>query len=98
MGKLRLFYKKRITRQFVAMMVLALSLILIGAVAVLTSSVIILKNYESETVQMREKQELVAQIADHSNDIILRARGYYVYLTDFEYKQIFRRRSCWINL
>ncbi|MGG1636570.1 ATP-binding protein [Paenibacillus sp. NRS-1760] len=93
MGKLRLFYKKRITRQFVAMMVLALSLILIGAVAVLTISVIILKNYESETVQMREKQELVAQIADHSNDIILRARGYYVYLTEFEYKQIFSEKK-----
>ncbi|OMF38485.1 hypothetical protein BK133_02425 [Paenibacillus sp. FSL H8-0548] len=71
------------------MMVLSLTLILVGAVVVLWGTINIVKNYELETNQMREKQELVTQIADHSNEIILRARGYYVYLSDFEYEQIF---------
>ncbi|WP_139998927.1 ATP-binding protein [Paenibacillus paridis] len=93
MGKLQHYYKKSITRQFTSMMILALTLILVGAVFVLLSTVFILKDYEEETTELREKQELVSQIADHSNEIILRARGYYVYLSDFEYNQIFIEKT-----
>ncbi|NIK76761.1 signal transduction histidine kinase [Paenibacillus castaneae] len=89
MGKLRLFYNGRITRRFVSMMILALTLILIGAVFMLWSTISILTQYKNETDEIRHKQELVSQIADHSNEIILRARGYYVYLNDYEYNQIF---------
>lgn len=85
MGKLRRYLNKRITRQFVAMMMLSLSLILLGAVFVLVSAVLTLKNYTAETTLLRQKQELVSEIADHSNEVILRARGYYVYLSDYEY-------------
>jgi signal transduction histidine kinase/CheY-like chemotaxis protein/methyl-accepting chemotaxis protein len=92
-GRLRNYYKKSITRQFMSMMIFALSLILIGAIIVLLSTVSILQDYEAETTEMREKQELVTQIADHSNEIILRARGYYVYLSDFEFKQIFSEKK-----
>ncbi|WP_169081475.1 ATP-binding protein [Paenibacillus sp. PL91] len=93
MGKLRHYYKKSITRRFMSMMIFTLSLILIGAFIVLLSTVSILRDYEAETTEMREKQELVSEIADHSNEIILRARGYYVYLSDFEYDQIFSEKK-----
>lgn len=89
MVRLRQFYNGRITRRFVSMMILALTLILLGAIFVLWSTISILKQYEAETSEIRHKQELVSQIADHSNEIILRARGYYVYLDDYEYNQIF---------
>ncbi|CAM4438820.1 signal transduction histidine kinase/CheY-like chemotaxis protein [Paenibacillus endophyticus] len=92
MGKLRRYLNKRITRQFVAMMVLSLSLILFGAVFVLVSAVLTLKSYTAETTLLRQKQELVSEIADHSNEVILRARGYYVYLSDYEYDQIFAEK------
>lgn len=93
MAKLRLYFKKRITRQLVAMMTIALSFILIGAVIVFISTVLILKNYEAETTELSEKQELVAQIADHSTEIILRARGYYVFLSDFEYQKVIAEKE-----
>ncbi|MGO4544675.1 ATP-binding protein [Paenibacillus sp. 2TAB23] len=93
MGKLRRYLNKRITRQFVAMMVLSLSLILLGAVFVLVSAVLTLKSYTAETTLLRQKQELVSEIADHSNEVILRARGYYVYLSDYEYEQIFAEKA-----
>ncbi|WP_138751264.1 ATP-binding protein [Paenibacillus sinopodophylli] len=93
MGKLRRYLNKRITRQFVAMMMLSLSLILIGAVLVVVSTVTALRNYSAETTLLREKQELVSAIADHSKEVILRARGYYVYLSDYEYKQLFVEKA-----
>ncbi|MDQ8733616.1 ATP-binding protein [Paenibacillus sp. LHD-38] len=93
MDRLRHYFKKRITRQLVAMMILALTLILVGAVVVFVSTVLILKNYETETSELREKQKLVAQIADHSTEIILRARGYYVFLSDYEYDQVLTEKE-----
>ncbi|WP_082197980.1 ATP-binding protein [Bacillus sp. FJAT-26390] len=93
MAKLRHYYKKSITRRYMSMMIIALTLILVGAIFVLLSTVSILRDYQAKTSQMRMKQELVSQVADHSNEIILRARGYYVYLSDFEYKQIFSEKA-----
>lgn len=93
MGKLRLYYKKSITRLFMSMMILSLTLILFGALYVLWSTISILNEYETETTEIREKQELVAQIANHSKEVIIRARGYYVFLSDFEYEQIFSEKE-----
>ncbi len=75
------------------MMILALSLILFGALFVLWSTVSIVQNYMEQMNTIEKKQNLVSEIADHSNEIILRARGYYVYLSDYEYEQIFTEKD-----
>jgi methyl-accepting chemotaxis protein len=92
-AELRHFYKQSITGRLVSMMILALSLILFGALFVLWSTVAIIQDYMQQTNATQDKQQLVSQIADHSNEIILRARGYYVYLSDFEYEQIFAEKE-----
>ncbi len=93
MAKWQHYLRKRITRRFSSMLLLSLLLILAGAVFVLLSTIQILQKYELRSNEIRTKQELVAEIGDYSNEIILRARGYYVYLNQFEYKKMFEAKK-----
>ncbi|MFS0722280.1 ATP-binding protein [Paenibacillus sp. 1P07SE] len=92
MDKLSSYYRKSITRRFMSFMMLALLLILCGAVFVLWSTVNIIQDYEQKSDEVRKKQDLVSEVANHANQIILRTRGYYVYQTEFEYNQIFSEK------
>ncbi|MCA0754310.1 response regulator [Paenibacillus sp. N4] len=89
MSKLRHFYKRSITQRLVSMMMLAVMLILFGAFYMLWTTYSIVQDYMREAEAVQDKLKLVSEIADHSNEIILRARGYFVYLSDYEYEQIF---------
>lgn len=93
MGKLRHFYKRSITQRLVSMMMLAVVLILFGALYMLWTTYSIVQDYMREAEAAQDKQKLVSQIADHSNEIILRARGYFVYLSDYEYEQLFAEEA-----
>jgi len=89
MDKFGKYFRKSITRQFMALMALTMTLILCGAVFVLWSTVNIIQSYETKSGETREKQELVSELSNHANQIIMRVRGYYVYQTQFEYDRIF---------
>ncbi|PZD97066.1 histidine kinase [Paenibacillus sambharensis] len=93
MAKWRRFYRVSITRRFMSMLIFTIMLILLGSILMVWGSSRLLSDYEASTREMKTKQELVSDIALHTNDIILRARGYYVYLTDFEYEQIFEQKE-----
>ncbi|RXZ81822.1 response regulator [Paenibacillaceae bacterium] len=86
-------YKQSLTRRFMTMMVLGLSLLLLGAGFVLWSTIQILQQYATDTATMRDKQEVVSNIADYSTEIVLRARGYLVYLNDFERGEVWAEKE-----
>src|SRR4051794_11696325 len=93
MARWRRYLRRSIKRQFTAMMMFCLMLILIGAIMVLWSTVNLLRNYQTDTNQLNKKQEYVSDITQHTNGTILRVRGYYVLLTQFEYDKISEERK-----
>lgn len=86
-------HRKSITRQFMLMITIAMTLILLGASYMLWSTVHILNKYEIEATEISQKQELVTHIANESNQIIMHTRGYYVYLSKYEYDEIYRQKA-----
>jgi signal transduction histidine kinase len=85
--------RRSIKAQFTSMMMFSLVLILIGAVLVLASTINLLTDFKLDTTKMKKKQELVTQIAQHTNETILRVRGYYIYLSKYEYDKIFEEKA-----
>lgn len=93
MSSFRQYYRKSIARRFMSMMMMSLTLILCGAIFVLWSTIGILKTYERAMMDIGRKQEIVTELTDHSTEFILRARGYYVFLTDYEYEELFKEKD-----
>ncbi|WP_312113295.1 ATP-binding protein [Brevibacillus reuszeri] len=93
MNDLRQILRKSITRRFTAMMLLFLSLIIAGAAIVLTLNYKAFAEYQATLKASKQKQDLVVQIKEHTNQIIFRARGYYAFLSPFEYNELFNEKQ-----
>ncbi|MDF2679703.1 MAG: histidine kinase [Brevibacillus sp.] len=89
MSELSQVLKKSITRRFTAMMLIFLSLLIAGAAIVLYMNYTAFSQYQTTLKASKEKQVLVEQIADHTNQIFFRARGYYAFLSPYEYNELF---------
>ncbi|MFD0589664.1 ATP-binding protein [Paenibacillus sp. GCM10027627] len=89
MSKLLHIVRSSIKRRIISMMVVSLLLILVGAIIVPLNTFRYVQNYDEETRHLRESQQYVTSIVNHTNEIILRVRGYFAYLDDYEYEQIF---------
>ncbi|MGG1660816.1 ATP-binding protein [Brevibacillus sp. NRS-1366] len=89
MNDLRQVLRKSITRRYTAMMLLFLSLVIAGAAIVLSMNYSAFSEYQSAVKASKQKQELIVQIKEHTNQIIFRARGYYAFLSPFEYNELF---------
>lgn len=87
------FIRKSITRRFMAMMLLFLSLLIAGAGIVQYLNSNALNHYQTEIYNTKEKQNLVADIAEHTNQIFFRARGYYAFLSPSEYNELFLEKK-----
>ncbi|WP_438348130.1 ATP-binding protein [Paenibacillus sp. FA6] len=93
MSRLKEYFKESIKRRITAMMVASLVPILIGALIVPLSTFKIVQNYENATHELSERQKHITEIASHTNEIILRVRGYFAYLDSYEYEQIFQSKE-----
>lgn len=93
MSKLGLVLKKNIARRFIAMMLVFLSLILAGAFFVLWKNYSTFHHFTTSVEHSKQKQELITQIADHTNQIFFRARGYYAFLNSYEYNELFHEKK-----
>lgn len=82
-------FRKTITRRFIGMMVMFLTLVLIGAVVVYWNNNREVQDYRETASMLENKQRLVAEITEHTNRVFFRVRGYYAFLNDYEYDQIF---------
>ncbi|MHA0856383.1 ATP-binding response regulator [Paenibacillus sp. CMAA1364] len=87
------YIKKSIKRRITAMMIVSFIPILIGAVIVPWSTFKIVNNYDNATRTLSENQKQIAEIATHTNEIILRVRGYFAYVDKYEYEQIFQAKN-----
>jgi PAS domain S-box-containing protein len=93
MSRVQEFIKHSINRRITIMMVASLLLILIGAVIVPISTIQIVQNFDNRTSEMSESQEDITNVANYTNEIILRVRGYFAYLDSYEYEQIFAAKE-----
>ncbi|MGF7049629.1 PAS domain S-box-containing protein [Paenibacillus sp. DS2015] len=93
MGRMLEFMKHSIKRRITFMMVVSLLLILISAIIVPWSTFLIVKSYDETTRNLSTSQEHITDIASHTNEIILRVRGYFAYLDSYEYEQIFKAKE-----
>lgn len=93
MSPFRQMWKRSITRRFTSMMLMFLSLVIAGAAIVLYLNYNAFSQYQSTVRSSMQKQELVNQIVDHTNQIFFRARGYYAFLSDYEYKELFHEKQ-----
>ena len=93
MSRVQEFMKHSINRRITTMMVASLLLILIGAVIVPISTIQIVQNFDNRTSEMSESQEDITNVANQTNEIILRVRGYFAYLDSYEYEQIFAAKE-----
>lgn len=84
---------RSITRRFVAMMLTLLTFIMVGAGIVLWINYDTFQQYEATSRQLKQKEKLVAEIAEHTNQIFFRARGYYAFINRSEYDLIFKEKE-----
>ncbi|MFS0557573.1 hypothetical protein [Brevibacillus sp. 179-C9.3 HS] len=87
------FIRKSITRRFMAMMLLFLSLMIAGAGIVQYLNYSAFNEYQTAIHTAKQKQDLVAEIAEHTNQIFFRARGYYAFLNPYEYNELFLEKK-----
>ncbi|MFS0918930.1 ATP-binding protein [Brevibacillus sp. 179-C 1.1 NHS] len=87
------FIRKSITRRFMAMMLLFLSLMIAGAGIVQYLNNSAFNEYQTAIHTAKQKQDLVAEIAEHTNQIFFRARGYYAFLNPYEYNELFLEKE-----
>ncbi|ASJ55840.1 histidine kinase [Brevibacillus formosus] len=85
--------RKSITRRFMAMMLLFLSLMIAGAGIVHYLNNSAFTEYQTAIHTAKQKQDLVAEIAEHTNQIFFRARGYYAFLSPYEYNELFLEKK-----
>ncbi|TBL74506.1 ATP-binding protein [Paenibacillus thalictri] len=83
------FFRKSITRRFVAMMLVFCLLLLAGAITLLQNSSSALRDFQTVTGQLEKKREIVTNLVAHSTQIVLRLRGYYAYQNKQEYEAAF---------
>ncbi|MGG4440482.1 ATP-binding protein [Brevibacillus fortis] len=81
--------RKSITRRFIAMMLLFLSLLIAGAGIVQYLNHSALTEYQTALQTTTQKQDLVREISEHTSQIFFRARGYYAFLNPNEYNELF---------
>ncbi|MFP3390443.1 ATP-binding protein [Brevibacillus sp. SIMBA_040] len=93
MNDLRQILRKSITRRYTAMMLLFLSLVIAGAAIVLSLNYKAFSEYQTTLKESRQKQDLIVEIKEHTNQIIFRARGYYAFLSPFEYNELFNEKQ-----
>lgn len=93
MSKTMNYFKRSITRRFVAMVLAFLTLILFGALAVLWLNETTLQKYRMIETELKKKQELVSEISYHTNQIFFRVRGYYAFQNKAEYEAIFTEKQ-----
>lgn len=93
MSLLRLFRNKSITRRFTTMMLLFLSLMVAGAVIVLFTNYSAFSHYQTALQASKQKQELLSEIADHTSQVFFRARGYYAFLSPYEYNELYNEKK-----
>ena len=87
MGKWAGLFRGSIRLRFIGLTVSALVLILAGAIYVLLSTLQITNEYSQETASFTEKKRLVANIATDAKQALMHARGYLVFLSEYEYDQ-----------
>lgn len=85
--------RKSITRRFMAMMLLFLSLMIAGAGIIHYFNNSAFTEYQTAIHTAKQKQDLVAEIAEHTNQIFFRARGYYAFLSPYEYNELFLEKK-----
>lgn len=85
--------RKSITRRFMAMMLLFLSLMIAGAGIIHYLNNSAFTEYQTAIHTAKQKQDLVAEIAEHTNQIFFRARGYYAFLSPYEYNELFLEKK-----
>jgi PAS domain S-box-containing protein len=88
MARMLEYIKNSIRRRITSMMVSSLLLILIGAFIMLWSTYQIVQKYDNTTRNLSQRQEHITDIANQTDEIILRVRGYFAYLDPYEYEQI----------
>jgi len=93
MAKVFDYIGQSIKRKITSMMVISLALILIGAFIVPLSTFQIVREYDRTTNRLNASQEHIVNISNHTNEIILRVRGYFAYLDNYEYEQIFKAKE-----
>lgn len=71
------------------MMLVSQMVIVIGAGVVLWRSYNAITNYQSKMEELEYKESLVTDVANHTNQIFFRTRGYYAFQNENEYKEIF---------
>ncbi|MGK5511280.1 ATP-binding protein [Brevibacillus formosus] len=85
--------RKSITRRFMAMMLLFLTLMIAGAGIIHYLNNSAFTEYQTAIHTAKQKQDLVAEIAEHTNQIFFRARGYYAFLSPYEYNELFLEKK-----
>ncbi|MFC8683902.1 ATP-binding protein [Brevibacillus porteri] len=85
--------RKSITRRFMAMMLLFLSLMIVGAGIVQYRNYSAFTEYQTAIQAAKQKQDLVREISEHTNQIFFRARGYYAFLNPYEYNELFLEKE-----
>lgn len=93
MARLLEYIGHSIKRRITFMMVASLLLILVGAAIVPAGSFQIINKYDQKTRSLSLSQKHIMDIANHTNEIILRGRGYFAYLDKYEYEQIFNSKK-----
>ncbi|AJY76694.1 ATP-binding protein [Paenibacillus beijingensis] len=88
-----LVFRNGIRRQLTRRLLFVFCLLLAGTVLVAATTLFSLMRYERTSQSLREKQKLVEDIRYHAGEIILRSRGYYVLLNDYEYNRIFTEKE-----
>ena len=89
----RLIFQNSIRRQVTARMLFVFCLVLVGSVIVAATALYSLTSYELKTQKISQKKDLVESIQHHANEIILRGRGYYLLLNDYEYDNLFSEKN-----
>jgi len=84
--------RKSITRRFMSMMLIFLFLLIAGASIVLYMNYSAFSHYQTAIKNSMEKQKLIDQLVDHTSLIFFRARGYYAFLNESEYNELFNEK------
>ncbi|RAV12136.1 ATP-binding protein [Paenibacillus contaminans] len=84
--------RQSLYRRITAMMLVFLALVFIGSGLVTWSFYGTVSRYQTDIEIADHKQELVDAIAQHANQIIFRARAYYIFLNAKEYDELFNEK------
>ncbi|MEI7025475.1 ATP-binding protein [Paenibacillus sp. y28] len=86
-------FRKSLMMRFMGMMITFLLLVLAGAGVLYFKEQSEHERFRTLNGELREKQRLVESIANHANGIFFRARGFYAFQSEEEYKLIFAEKA-----